>query len=313
MNDVLVAGICAVDMVASPIERLPAPGQSLTFGDSTLRIGGCAANVATALARLGTGCDFITRVGADALGSFLIDELEAAGIGCGGVTIDPEACTPFTFVMIDAARHHSFFHCPGSNANLRPSDFTETQLDGKRFLVIAGAMGMASLDGDGLAEILMEAQRRSVTTVVDTLLVETDPKTWLEKMGPVLQHCDYFMPSRAEAERITGESELRAIAARLTKLGAQHLVIKLGAEGAYVKPQGGFAMTVPAFPVASVVDAAGAGDCFVAGTVTGLLRGLALTDAVRLGNAVAALSLRRSGATDGVPTLERVLHFMGRG
>jgi ribokinase len=55
------------------------------------------------------------------------------------------------------------------------------------------------------------------------------------------------------------------------------------------------------------VDATGAGDCFNAGLIAGLLRGLALPDAAALGCAVGVLSTRAAGGTASCPDLASAL------
>jgi sugar/nucleoside kinase (ribokinase family) len=60
-------------------------------------------------------------------------------------------------------------------------------------------------------------------------------------------------------------------------------------------------------PPVTPVDTTGAGDCFNAGLIAGLLRGLALPDAATLGCAVGALSTRAAGGTASCPDLASAL------
>jgi len=60
-------------------------------------------------------------------------------------------------------------------------------------------------------------------------------------------------------------------------------------------------------PPVTPVDATGAGDCFNAGLIGGLLRGLALPEAAALGCAVGALSTRAAGGTASCPDLASAL------
>lgn len=307
MKRILVLGNCAVDVIAATIDKMPEPGGTIVLDDAVLRPGGCAVNVAMALGRLGIGNDLITRVGEDRLGSFLIDELESVGVGCGRVTIDPRVATPFTFVMLDSARNRSFFHFRGTNDRIRRDDLTPADLDGREFLVAAGAMGMAELDGPALAEIFEAARQRGIVTVLDTLQLDLPRSRWLELLGPTLEHTSVFAPSLPEAERITGLSNPREIATRLLELGASSVAMKLSHLGAWVADAHDPGTPIPARPLQEVVDSTGAGDCFVAGLVTGLARGEPLGRAAALGNAVARRCLQEIGSTDGVPSLDEVL------
>lgn len=55
------------------------------------------------------------------------------------------------------------------------------------------------------------------------------------------------------------------------------------------------------------VDATGAGDCFNAGLITGLLDGMDLTAAVSLGCAAGSASTRGAGGTASAPDLATTL------
>jgi sugar/nucleoside kinase (ribokinase family) len=102
------------------------------------------------------------------------------------------------------------------------------------------------------------------------------------------------------------------MAAFLRDRGVANVVIKLGERGCFVLPAGGQGFVVDAFPT-RVVDTTGAGDSFVAGFLTGLLRGWEPRRCARLACAVAALNIRQVGATAGVPTFEEANDFMQKG
>lgn len=311
MNEILVIGNSAVDLIAATIERFPEPGGAVTFDEALLRPGGCGVNVAMALGRLGLGCDLVTRIGEDRLGSFLVDELESVGVNGGSLVIDSEAATPFSFVMLDRARERSYFHCRGTNDHIRVSDIKDGALFGKRVVAVTGAMGMASLDGPPLAEILGTARRNGIMTILDTQFQAVSRDRWIDALVPALEYCDVFAPSLEEGKRLTGLEEPAAIATQIAELGAENVVIKLGANGAYVLAADGTRFLVPALPLDRVVDSTGAGDCFIAGVIAGFVTHLSLLDAVRVGAAVAWYGLRAFGATDGVPPLGTVLAKIG--
>lgn len=68
---------------------------------------------------------------------------------------------------------------------------------------------------------------------------------------------------------------------------------------------------VPAF-FAEEVDPTGAGDCFLAGFATGLLRGLSLEKSVLLGNYLGSLAVREVGIPSfNESSLKRINHEIG--
>lgn len=74
----------------------------------------------------------------------------------------------------------------------------------------------------------------------------------------------------------------------------------------------GQTMTVPGFRVAEVVDTVGAGDGLALESITGLLDGLGLYDAMQRGNAVGAMAVQAVGDNDGYPTLIELETFMAQ-
>jgi len=66
------------------------------------RLGGCAANVAFHLARLGVPVRLVSRVGVDVLGSEAIGQLHAAGVNVDLVQLDPDHPTGTVAVEIRA-------------------------------------------------------------------------------------------------------------------------------------------------------------------------------------------------------------------
>ena len=86
-------------------------------------------------------------------------------------------------------------------------------------------------------------------------------------------------------------------------------MVKLGEKGCYVKrgAEPGFFMS--AFRT-DVVDTTGAGDSFVAGFLTGVLKGWDVKACAELACAVSAMNIRAVGATAGIPTFEEARQFI---
>ena len=124
-------------------------------------------------------------------------------------------------------------------------------------------------------------------------------------------------PNETEAAALTGlpvdgVAAARAAADLLVARGAGGAVITLGAQGALLQAPG-VSELVPAIAAGPVVETTGAGDAFNAGFAVGLARDMAPTDAVRLGCAVAGISVTRPGTAPSMPTLAEVEAVMRRG
>ncbi|MCM8829312.1 MAG: PfkB family carbohydrate kinase [Candidatus Omnitrophica bacterium] len=90
-------------------------------------------------------------------------------------------------------------------------------------------------------------------------------------------------------------------------LGVKNVCLKLGPEGSYVT-DGRQSQFFPALKV-NAVDSTGAGDAYVAGFLTGLLKGYDLLKASLLANTVGAMSVTAIGATSGIVDWETLVSF----
>src|SRR5690606_27775266 len=134
-------------------------------------------------------------------------------------------------------------------------------------------------------KLLAEARRRGRTTTFDLLGANASTA---HLVLPLLPHVDYFMPSIAEAQDISGKQGPEACAEFYLEKGATACVFTLGGDGAYYAHRDGTRMTSPAYAI-DVVDTTGCGDAFDAGFITALHHSMALETSLRFAQASAAL------------------------
>jgi len=307
LPEITCVGIVVADVVGKPIDRLPERGTLALVDRMELHSGGCAANTGISLAKLGVDTAIIGKVGRDGFGDFLTHRFESFGIDTRSVARDPEVATSATMVLAHSDGERSFLHYLGANATLRREDIDFECIRNSKILHIAGALVMPSLDGEPMAELLRDAQAAGVTTALDTVYDATG--RWMELVRPSLPYVDYLLPSYEEARMLAGGREDPAdIAAYLLDAGAKVVGLKLGERGSYVRSQSGETVQLPVYPV-RVVDALGAGDAYVAGLLTGVVRGWELERSVRFATAVGACCVTALGATTGVRSFEETMAF----
>ena len=73
--NVICAGILVADIFVPPISGLPEAGELCATGDFLIDSGGCAANTATCLAKLGIQAAVAGKVGSDLFGDFIAQDL----------------------------------------------------------------------------------------------------------------------------------------------------------------------------------------------------------------------------------------------
>ena len=111
---------------------------------------------------------------------------------------------------------------------------------------------------------------------------------------------DWVLPGLAEGRLLTGLQSPDEVAQFYLQQGANAVVVKLGAEGAYWQTGQGCGH-VPGVPVARVVDTVGAGDGFAVGVISGRLEGLDWPAAVARGNWIGAQAVQVVGDMEGLP------------
>ena len=91
-------------------------------------------------------------------------------------------------------------------------------------------------------------------------------------------------------------------------------MIKDGKNGAYVseKKENGEVVRdmIPGYPVKKVVDTVGAGDGFAVGVLSGLLKGLPVSECAKRGNAIGSIQVQHRGDNEGLPTEEILQTYM---
>ena len=307
MTEVVTAGIIVADILAQPIDRYPEKGTLVLFDRLELHVGGCAANTANALGRLGRSVVVMGRVGDDVFGEHCIKEITASGVNASHIKRGPGEPTSATFVAIASDGERAFFHIIGANASFSPADIDLATVGQAKVLLVAGTYVLPGLDGEPTAQLLGWARDAGLITVLDCVYNDR-VADHMGLLAPSLPYLDYFVPNLTEAELITGERGPRQCAEALRAAGCGCVVVKLGEQGVYCLTDDGQEIRVPAYE-APVVDATGAGDSWVAGFLTGLLEGWPLQESLLFGNAVGAQAVGAVGCTTGIPTFDHVRRF----
>jgi sugar/nucleoside kinase (ribokinase family) len=296
-----------VDVLVKPVDRLPPVGGLLATDHVEMALGGCASNTAVALSRLGVSTSLWGKVGKDPFSSFAMDQLKEAGVEVSGMSEDPRVSTSATVVLVDSKARRSFLHSVAANDHIYQRDLKLSKLRTFKHLHIGGYFLFPKLDGAPMAAILREAQRKGLTTSLDTAW---DMKNrWMKALNPCLPYLDFFMPSEREVKMLLGYTNPVKAAKAFLALGAKCVVVKLGEKGSYLMNRRGESYHVPAFKP-PVVDTTGAGDCFCAGFIKGLCLEWDLKRCLRLGNAAGACAVSALGATSGLRSFSQVREYL---
>jgi sugar/nucleoside kinase (ribokinase family) len=303
MKRIHCVGAVCVDLLNGPIPQYPVPRVHTQVTAKWIRMmpGGGAANMPSAVARMGLPVSSFAKVGDDFNGEFIPRELAKLGVDTAGIRVSPRDATAFTFVAVHADGERTFIHTPGANLTFNLHDLDLERVLDTDLLLYHDLYVLPELDGEPAASLLAEAQRRGVVTFLDEDY-GYGPK--LEPLAAMLPHCDYVIPSFDDLQAIFPDTSAEEMAGRLLSLGARTAVLKMGRDGCLIA-QGSDRIRVPTLP-ANVVDTTGAGDCWDAGFIAGLASGEDVLTAARIGNACAAFCIEAVGGSTGVPRYETV-------
>ena len=275
---------------------------------------GAPAIFADQVARLGHSVAFVGAVGQDDFGKCLLDRFEADGVDASYVAEIEGIATGVAFVTYfsDGSRHFIFHIGNAAAGQIAPPNaslFTDAH-----WLHICGSSLSA---GEEMREACYEAARLAEGA---GCRVAFDPNLRPELLGgeealrrvcaPVLDVATLVLPSGEEAQILTGTSDPQTACQALLADGAQYVGLKRGAEGCTIFTADDV-VPVPGFCV-EAIDPTGAGDCFDAGFVVGLIEELPLEEVGRLANACGALGATVQGPMEGAAWRRDVDSFIGR-
>ena len=326
---VLTAGTWCVDLNKS-IPAWPAEDTMTTIALVDRQGGGSGCNMAIDLKRLDPALPVETMglVGDDGEGRFLLAECERYGIEHSGLKVAPAGATASTdcFNSLASGRRTHFF-APGVAAEMSPDDFDFSRSEARLLhLGLPGAHATMDApwaeDSTGWATVLRRARAAGLKTNLE--MVSTGPGEVARFGRSCLPHLDLLivndyeigcvadLDTRADG-RASGPLVARALR-RALEMGPLEFAVAHFPEGAIAAARSGELIAVgsAAMPASEIVGVNGAGDAFAAGVVYGWHEGWALEDALRLGHASAAASMRAVSTTQGVAKVAEALALAER-
>jgi 5-dehydro-2-deoxygluconokinase len=277
-----------------------------TFGKY---LGGSAANVSVAAARLGHRVALVTGVGEDPFGRFVRRALRDLGVDDSLVVLDPQHPTPVTFCEVFPPDDFPlyFYRKPvAPDLQLHPEDLDLDAVRGAE-LFWATVTGLSEEPSRSAHHAAWEARGRRRHTVLD---LDYRPMFWASpeeartEVRRALEHVTVAVGNREECEVATGETDPDRAADALLDAGLELAVVKQGPRGVLGKTRTE-RVVVPPTPV-EVVNGLGAGDAFGGSLIDGLLTGLPLEQTLRNANAAGAIVASRLECSTAMPTAAEV-------
>jgi sugar/nucleoside kinase (ribokinase family) len=300
---VVVIGDANVDLLV----RLPRPGEPPA--EPTLTLGGTGANAAVALRRLGAPAVLVGAIGDDGYGRFARRRLDEAGVGTAHLAADPEAVTMLVLALVDPRGERTLLGWPrrgAAQARLTSAHLPTDLIAGAAWAHTTGICLVESPGREAVLRGLALARAAGVPTSFDLNLrlgLEDGrlPPAFRDAVERAIALADVVLGSAADELPLLRPGP-PAEAARALAGGERAVVARLGADGA-LAAIGGAIVAAPAYPV-RVASTVGAGDAFNAGYIAAAVAGHAPAEALRWGNAVAALAISRADRHRGADRAE---------
>lgn len=296
---IVIVGSINADLVAT-VEHIPLTGETITGSSFRIHPGGKGANQAVSVARLGYPVKMIGRLGDDAYGELLKSHLKDAGVDTTSVQT-AEGSSGTALILVSSAGENCIVVIPGANALVTAAD-----IDANLATIREAGMVLAQLEIpiETVVHLAEVCSREGIPLMLDPAPAVTLPRKLLESVT-------WFTPNETEAAFFVRDLAISApsgssseIATALKAAGPKAVVLKLGAQGAFLNSKTTEAQIV-SFPV-KAIDSTAAGDTFNGAFATGLMMGKTEAESARFASAAAAISVTRAGAQPSMPSLPEV-------
>ncbi|MBN9242226.1 MAG: ribokinase [Mesorhizobium sp.] len=287
---IIVIGSINLDLIAT-VERLPAPGETVSGNGFSTAPGGKGANQALAAARAGAKVRMVGAIGKDAFAGEALALLKEGGVDLSAVA-EMHAPTGIALILVGGDGENMISVVPGANASVLPGDLAKALLAKGDVVLFQNEIPLETVEA-----ALDAARDAGAVTVLNTAPFRTEAAAFIAKADHVVANETEF-DLYAEALALPAGDRPARMRAFAEKTG-RSVIVTLGGDGVLAASPGDF-VQVPALKIVPV-DTVGAGDTFCGYLAAGLSSGLPLQDALRRAAAAGSLACLKPGAQPAIP------------
>ncbi len=295
---VLCLGIAVQDLVMR-VAQFPGPGMKASADDMLVISGGCAANAAVTIARLGGRAAYAGPLGgppgADPISDRIVADLTAEGVDTAGVAHVIGATAPLSAILIDHSGERLIATHRSEKLNAARTADPAALLRGVDVVLADNRFEGFSLP------ILALAREHELPIVLDA-----DKPTRYD--DPILAAASHVVFSSEALTRTTGQQDISAALIAMRRHTRAFLAVTNGPDDMLWVADDGI-HRLPAFAITSV-DTLAAGDVFHGAFALALAEGRDVVAAMRFGAAAAAIKCTRFGGIGGAPSRAEVESFL---
>ncbi len=292
MKKVLVIGSLNMDIVTQ-VKKTPKVGETV-FGQGLETFpGGKGANQAVAMGKLGTNVTMIGKVGDDAHGRELKENLTKVNVLDRTITCD--VATGTAFIMVNEDGDNSIVVIGGANKELTPEEVSKEWFTDIDYVVMQNEIREETVN-----RVLEVAKELGKTTFYNPAPARNIEEKYISLI-------DYLVVNETEFEEISGINYVddSSLKMALNKLKVKNILITLGSKGS--KFYDGNTVIFKEAMVVKAVDTTAAGDSFIGGFICYLAQDKPIEECMEFATKVASYTVQRHGAQSAIPFLKDLL------
>ena len=272
-------------------------------------LGGCAANVAVGLKKLGVEAGCISNIGSDLIGKWVVEELKRNGVETEAIKTEEGRVSDLSSIVVDKeSADRVIFTNKNSSGELNlDSPVTEN----------ADWFFIADVHGDWKQQVLSIvdlAKGKNKKLAFNPR--ETHIKENPEEVVRAVASCEVIFVNKDEAIEIISSTgnfsseELNNeefLLNKLAELGAKVITLTDGKKGAWVLADGQTFSSGEVEASGKALDSTGAGDAFASGFLSAYIKGKNVEECLKWGIAQSTNVVCYYGAIGGLLTEEEII------
>ena len=307
-NNFLLIGRAGVDIYPDP------PGTKIEKAEKYVtHLGGSSANMGVQLSKYSGLCTLLTRVSNDALGRFVLNQLDHYGINKNLIKFeDNESRISFAIVETTLEDHQSIiYRHNASDLFLNKSDIEKANIKNFECILMTGTSLAAEPSRSAVLYALDIAKTNNIPVIMD---IDYRPYTWEsankaeEIYNLAAEKCTGIIGNDNEFGVLAGNYNKGLNYAKKISSNSDLVIYKMGEKGS-ITFTNNEEISRGIFPV-KPLKPTGAGDAFMGSLIGALLKNYDLKKAIEISSAAAAIVVSKVGCAPAMPDLDEVLDFM---
>ena len=290
---ILLAGVAVMDIIMH-VDEMPRVADKYRTNQAMIVGGGCAANAAVAIARLGGDSALVSRLGKDMIGNHIVRELQSEGVNCDRMLQYDGFRSSFSSVYIDNQGERQIVNFRDDDLPNEASALIDQDISYDAYLA-------DTRWSEGAVALMATAKRLNKPAVLDA-------EAPFHNLQQAFENASFIFFSGPGLRELGGTENLIDSLRKIDQQLEAIVGVTDGARGVYwIATRQLFHL--PSVPI-KVVDTLGAGDVWHGAFALALGENMKLDEAIIFASAAASLKCTRLGGREGIPSRAETQQFL---